>query len=79
MSRKYEQINYLLTCDVMNQYVYDDLREKESMMADEIWRIDVEEKLIEYWQELPSLYDVSSPSYSNRLHKRKAQEDVPPH
>jgi hypothetical protein len=56
-------MNYLLTCDVMNHYV---LREKESMMADEIWRIDVEEKLIEYWQESPSLYDVSSPSYSNR-------------
>ena len=35
-----------------------------------------EDTLIELWHENPCLYDVSLPSFSNRLEKRKALENL---
>lgn len=45
-------------------------------MAEEDWNTDLEDKLIEHWQESPCLYDVSSKLYSNRLQKRKSLEEI---
>ena len=35
------------------------------------WSLELEEKLIDLWEERPCLYDISSKGYSNRNWKKK--------
>lgn len=40
------------------------------------WSLELEEQLIDLWEERPCLYDVSSKGYSNRNWKRKALDEM---
>jgi hypothetical protein len=40
------------------------------------WTVELEERLVDLWEENPCLYDVGSKGYSNRDLKRKALDGM---
>ena len=50
--------------------------EKMLQMANTAWNIELEEKLLDLWQEWPCFFDATSKEYSNRDHKASSREEV---